>query len=336
MTVLVYPPRGFQAKPSWVRPGRASCTSTGRRSIAPVPEENDTRGRGGAFHRLVDRLAMAFEDRVARRPVPWRPGPDVPLDPFGPPLPLPPLRRTPSRGERRGTVVLVPPWKIRSTALLGGWARTLAASGLEVWIPVPPLHLERTPPGERSGEGVLTPDLARTRDVLSTAIGEVRACLARAAQEGGLVVLVGLSLGGLTAAWAATGPERVDAAALVAPPTDLAAVFRETAIGRRYAALAGSAGAPLPAGAELERRLSWLTPLRRIPTAGRLFVAGGRHDAIAVGGAAALAAAWNVPLREHPRGHLTLLFACPRLRREVLAFASAGVRSTSSRPAARP
>ena len=310
----------------------------GRRSIVPVAEGTGTRERGGAFHRLVDRLAMAFEDRASRPPVPWRPGPDVPLDPFGPPLPLPPMRRTPARGARRGTAVLVPPWKIRSTSLLGPWVRALAGSGLEVWIPVPPLHLERAPPGERSGEGVLTPDLGRTRELLATAIREVRGCLARAAEEGGPVVLVGLSLGALTAAWAATGPERVDAAALVAPPADLAAVFRETAIGRRYAALAARAGAPMPGAEELTRRLGWLSPVGRKRTAQRLLVAGGRYDVIAVGGAAVLAGAWNVALREHPRGHLTLLLACPALRREVadLAAAACAGRSTSSQPAARP
>jgi pimeloyl-ACP methyl ester carboxylesterase len=281
---------------------------------------------------------MAYEDRASRTPVPWRPGPDGPLDPFGPPLPLPPMRRTPARGVRRGTAVLVPPWKIRSTAFLEPWVRALAGSGLEVWIPVPPLHLERTPPGQRSGEGVLTPDLGRTRELLVSAIREVRGCLASAAEEGGPVVLVGLSLGALTAAWAATGPERIDAAALVAPPADLGAVFRETAIGRRYAAMAVRAGVPVPGGEELTRRLDWLVPLGRTPTAGSLLVAGGRHDAIAVGGAATLARAWNVPLREQPRGHLTLLFACPALRREVAglsAVACAGP-ATSSPPAARP
>jgi pimeloyl-ACP methyl ester carboxylesterase len=302
-----------------------------------VPEGTGTEDRGGAFHRLVDRLAMAFEDRVARRPVPWRPGPDLPLDPSGPPLPLPPVRRTPARGERRGTAVLVPPWKIRTTAALRGWVRPLAEEGFEVWIPVPPLHLERTPPGERSGEGVLGPDLARTREALRTAVREVRGCLASAGEDGGQVVLVGLSLGGLVAAWAATGPERVDAAALVAPPADLAAVFRGTAIGRRYAALAGRAGAPVPDGEELDRRLAWLSPLHRAPTAGRLLVAGGLHDAIALGGAAALARSWNAPLREYRRGHLTLLLACAAVRRDVADFAAdRGSGATSSRRAARP
>ena len=280
---------------------------------------------------------MSFEDRVVRRPVPWRPGPDLPLDPSGPPLPLPPVRRTPARGERRGTAVLVPPWKIRSTAALRGWVRPLAATGFDVWIPVPPLHLERTPPGERSGEGVVGPDLEATREALRTAIREVRGCLLSAGKDGGQVVLVGLSLGGLVAAWAATGPERVDAAALVAPPADLASVFRQTAIGRRYAVLAARAGAPVPDGEELDRRLAWLSPLRRAPTAGRLLVAGGAHDAIAVGGAALLARGWNVPLRTYPRGHLTLLLACAAVRRDVVGFvAGGGAGATSSRPAARP
>ncbi len=283
----------------------------------------ESQARGGALHRLVDRLAMAVEDRVARAPVPFRPGPDGPLDPSGPVPPLPPLRRTPARATRRGTVLLVPPWKIRSTALLGGWVRALAGAGLDVWIPVPPLHLERTPPGERGGEGAIGPDLGRTREVLGLAVGELRACLAAAAGEGGTVALVGLSLGALTAAWAATGPERVDAAALVAPPADLLAVFRETAIGHRYAELARRSGSPLPGEAELARRLAWLSPLHRRPTAGRLLVVGGLHDAIAVGGAAALARAWGATLSTRPRGHLTLL-GTPAVAREVAAFAAGG------------
>jgi len=72
------------------------------------------------------------------------------------------------------------------------------------------------------------------------------------------------------------------------------------------------------------RRLGWLVPLGRRPTAGRVLVAGGRHDAIAVGGARAVSDAWGIPLREFPRGHMTLLFGCPALRREVATFAAAG------------
>jgi pimeloyl-ACP methyl ester carboxylesterase len=162
------------------------------------------------------------------------------------------------------------------------------------------------------------------REVLLDSIREARACVALASAQGGEVAVVGLSLGALVAAWVATGPEPVDRVALVAPPADLAAVFRETPLGRRYAALADRAGAPLPGAAELSRRLGWLSPLDRRPTAGRVAVAGGRDDAIAVGGPAAIARAWGLPLREHPRGHMTLLFGCRRVRREVAAFAAGG------------
>jgi len=260
-----------------------------------------------------------------RRPAaPWRPGRDGPIDPFGAPGPLPPMRVTRASRLRRGTAILLPPWKFRGPAVLSGWVRPLARAGYEVWLPVPPLHLERTPPGQRSGEGVVSPDLERMREVLEQAVLEARSCAARAATEVGEVVIVGLSFGALVAAWAATGPERIDRAALVAPPADLAAVFRETPIGRRYARLAERAGAPLPSGEEVARRLGWLVPLGRRPTAGRVLVAGGRHDAIAVDGARAIARAWGIPLREFPRGHMTLLFGCKALRREVATFAAGG------------
>ena len=302
------PPLGRYAGPAYHPP----VTHPAQR---PVP--------GGA-HRLVDRLAMAVEDGVDRPPVSWRAGPDGPLDPFGPPEAVPPLRVTGARGARRGTAILLPPWKFRSPAVLSGWVRSLAGAGLEVWLAVPPLHLERTPPGQRSGEGVVSPDLARMREVLAQAVLEARACVVRASAAGGEVVVVGLSFGALVAAWVATGPERVGRVALVAPPADLGAVFRETPIGRRYAALAERAGHPVPGPEELARRLGWLVPLERHPTAGQVLVAGGRYDAIAVGGAEAVARAWAAPLRQFPRGHLTLLLGCAAVRREVARFAAGG------------
>ncbi len=288
-------------------------------------------GVPGALHRLVDRAAMAVEDLHAREPVPYRPGPDAPLDPFGPLGPsahearpggvLPPIVVTAAAGPRRGTAVLVPPWKIRSAANVAPWVHALAAAGLDVWMPVPPLHLERTPPGQRGGEGVVSPDLGSMRGALELSVREARACVAAAAEHGE-VALVGLSLGALVAAWVAAGPERVSRAALVAPPADLAAVFRETPIGRRYAAIADRAGARVPPGPELDERLSRLAPLSLRPSAGRVLVVGGRHDAIAVGGATALARAWGLAPSLHARGHITLLFACAAARREVAAFAA--------------
>lgn len=270
---------------------------------------------------------------MERPPAAFRPGPAHPVDPTAPLPPPPPLRVHPARGRRSGVAVLVPPWKIRSTAILAGWVGAFRAAGLETWVAVPPFHLERTPPGERPGEGAVSPDLEATGAALAQAVGEARAALALAGREGVPVGLCGLSLGGLVAAWAACGPEPVDAAALVAPPADLLAVFRETAIGRRYAALAGRAGSPVPPPERLGPLLAALSPLDRRPPRARVLVAAGAHDRIAPGGGAALARAWGLPLRLLPRGHLSLLFGSPGLRREVAAFLSA---TSSSRPAARP
>ncbi len=113
--------------------------------------------------------------------------------------------------------------------------------------------------------------------------------------------------------------EHLAFAALLAPP-DLAAVAEGTPIGRRYRLLAERAGAPLPGAAEIRASLAPLDPARRRPTSRRLFVAGGNCDVIAQRGPEHLARAWGMEARLYPRGHLTLLFACRALRRDLLRF----------------
>jgi len=297
------------------------------------------------LHRAIDALAMWAEDRVERPPDGFRPAASGSLDCFGP---LPPAPEAPSapgpwrlaapswegppgdairvevwpaRGPPRGTAILVPPWKLPRTSLLRGWVGCLSRAGREVWLLVPPHHLSRAAPGRRSGEGFVSNDLSRLRAALEESVREVR-LLAQSAARRGPVGAVGLSLGALAAGLAATAPERLDFAALVAPPADLARVFGATAIGRRYSRLADRAGAPLPGEGELRRLLAPLSPASRAPTALRLLVAAGLHDAIVPSdGPAALARAWGVKPLLFPRGHLTLLFACRALRREVAALA---------------
>lgn len=300
------------------------------------------------LHRAIDALAMWSEDRVRREPQAWRPPPPGPLACFGPlpafpappPAPAAPLAWRfpappwggpegdavevllhPARGPRRGVALLVPPWKLPRAKVLEGWVRCLAAAGREVWMLVPPHHLSRVAPGRRRGEDFVSNDLGRLRAAVEETVRELR-LLARVAAGRGPVGLVGLSLGGLAAALAATAEEPLDFAALVAPPADLAQVLGETPIGRRYARLAAAAGAPLPAADELRRWLAPLSPAARRPTAGRVLVAAGRHDAIVPPqGPAALARAWGLAPRLYGRGHLTLLFGCRALRREVAALA---------------
>lgn len=308
------------------------------------------------LHRAIDRAAMWWEDRTAPAGTPFRPAPAGPLGCFGP---LPPLaspgsdewaapapggagapdririHRAAAPGPRLGTALLLPPWKLPRAWLVRGWMDLVVRSGLDAWLVVPPLHLERAEPGERSGQGFVTPDLGRLRSLLEQTVVEIRVAAA-AARSRGPVGVVGLSLGALTAALAATAPEPLDFAALVAPP-DLAWVAERTAIGRRLARTARRAGAPLPPPAALRAALEPLSPRSRRPTARRLLVAAGRDDLIAGREAPeALAHAWGVAPRVYPRGHLTLLFACQALRRDLAAFLRDATGSSSSPPGRRP
>jgi hypothetical protein len=297
-----------------------------------------------ALHSSLDLFAIWSEDRLEHVPQRARLGHPKPLRCFGqlPALPPAPTREglwsapaprplgrgdrmgvwaTPATAPRRGTVLLVPPWKIASPSLVAGYGRLLAAAGHDVWLVCPPHHLHRTAPGARSGEGFVSLDLRRLRGTFEALVLELR-ILARLAAERGPVGLVGLSLGALVGAFAATAPERLDFAALVAPPR-LALVMTETGIGRRYRRLAARAGSPFPPAAALDSALAAFDPSARGLTARRTFIGAGLHDRVApAAGAVALARAWGVRPALYGRGHMTLLFLCAQLRRDLARFAS--------------
>jgi hypothetical protein len=297
----------------------------------------------GLLHRSVDALAVWSEDRHHHQPEPCRLVAPAPLSCFGPlpPLPEPPPRSgswsvrsprplsvedrvyvhtTPAHRGFLGTALLVPPWKIGNPQLVSGYTRLLAEVGYDVWLVSPPRHLERTPAGVRSGEGFVSLDLARLRDTFEQFVVELRFCAALAARQG-KVGLLGLSLGGLAGAFAATAPERLEFAALVAP-AHLSLVMTETGIGRRYRRLAALAGSAWPDEEVLAAALAPFDACLRKPTARHLFVAAGLHDRIVpTSGPVALARAWGVVPRLYPRGHISLLFLCRELRHDLARFA---------------
>lgn len=291
---------------------------------------------------------MWTEDRRRRSPAPFRPPDPGALDGFGPlpaPAGRPPREGTwnapsprPQPGDEtlslfafaapgrpRGVAILVPPWKVPGLGVLGGWRRLLLRSRFDVWTLVPPRHLGRTPAGERSGEAFVSPDLRAVAAALAQTVAEVRLLAALARERGGETAVVGLSLGALAAAFAATAAEPLDAAVLVAPPGDLGLLLERTRVGRRYATLAARAGGPLPAPQTLAPALAPFRPGERRPTARRILVAAGSEDRIVPAeGTLRLASAWGVSPRVYPRGHLTLLFACRALRRDVGRFLAGG------------
>ncbi len=295
-------------------------------------------------HASVDHLATWLEDRLPRLPQPFRAAAPGALDCFGPLPALPPgpdgagrwsapsprpasaddrmaLHVASAHGPARGTAVIVPPWKMGTVELVSGWEARLRRAGLEVWTLIPPHHLWRAEEGARSGEGFVTLDLPRFRAVLEQYVLEIRTAAALATARGP-AGLVGLSLGALGAALAATGPEPLRFAALIAPPADLAgALDHQTAIGRRYRGLAARAGSPMPEREALREALCDLDPARRGRPAAPVWVAAGRFDAIAAADAArGLARAWGAPATLYPRGHLTLLFACRAARSDLVRF----------------
>jgi hypothetical protein len=310
----------------------------------------------GFLHRSLDTLAVWTEDFLRLRPEPCRLAPALPLACFEPLPPLPDsppregpwsapsprpqapgdrmgLRAMPALQERRGTALLVPPWKIGSPDLVSGYTDLLRAAGYDVWLVSLPHHLERTVAGARSGEGFISLDLSRLRAVFEQVVLELRVCAALAARHGE-VGLVGLSLGGLASAFAATGPERLDFAALVAP-AHVGLVMAETGIGRRYRRLATLAGSIWPGRDELAAALSPFDPAPRPCTARRLFIASGTCDRIVPpAGPTGLARAWGVAPRLYPRGHISLLFLCSALRRDLLRFALAPERPAGFAPVA--
>ena len=205
--------------------------------------------------------------------------------------------------------------------MVSGWSDVLRRAGWDVWLVCPPHHLERTEPGSRSGDRFVTLDLPRFRAVLEQFVLEIRTCAELAARTGP-VGLVGLSLGALAGALAATAPERLEFAALVAPP-HLPLVLAESGVGRRYRRLAALAGSHWPGTEALAAALAPLDPALRNPTARRILVAGGSHDRIAPpAGPVRLARAWGIEPLLYPRGHISVLFLCGALRRDVARFAS--------------
>lgn len=204
------------------------------------------------------------------------------------------------------------------------WARKVACSGIDVWMPRLPHHMERVAAGEISGERSLSPQLGSSIDAVRQAVAEARLLARWLRREGAPAVGIwGMSLGGWVAALAATLDDHWDAAALWAPvasPVDV--LFESRLVGPLRSAVVGSGLSEEDFAAP---EIAWMTPAARaamVPRERVLVVAGAYDRVISPRSVARIARRWNVDVRWVPHGHISLMASGAPLRDTVTFLAS--------------
>ncbi len=182
-----------------------------------------------------------------------------------------------------------------------------------------PLHLRRTLPGQRSGDGYFSLDPAHIRAAVRQSVEDAAAVIAWArAEVSPIITVVGVSLGGLIATLLAAHLE-LDRVIAVAPFCDPATTLsqRPPAPSLRHLGMIGSysgSWAPDRAGAGrfLEATLAPLVARNFTPrtTGHRITLVRAMQDLV-VGPdpVTELATAWSTELWTYPHGHMTVMSA---------------------------
>lgn len=234
-------------------------------------------------------------------------------------------------GPRRGTAVLVPPWKLVTFTTMGPVVRGLNRLGYDVVGYPTPYHFERSVPGTFSGEFFATFDMPRTGWAVRAAALELCAVV-EALADRGPVVMVGLSLGGYLSALmsvvAPLYPERAFGPArmcLVVPPESILDTLLDTPLGQRYRQMLEQNGGELPDTAYMARLAQPFSPAR-FPSAvlgPDILVLAGTHDHfVPLRSTRRLATGLGARLCEYPAGHLTSLVGTLGVWRDARDFLS--------------
>lgn len=136
----------------------------------------------------------------------------------------------PTTGEGPAPLVVVLHyWGATDLGLETAWARRLAEAGIASAVLALPYHIDRTPPGERSGERAVQPDSGRLRETLAQGVADVRRALdwaeTRPEIDPRRFAVAGTSLGSLVAAACFAVDDRIQAGAFVLGGADFAHVF---------------------------------------------------------------------------------------------------------------
>jgi hypothetical protein len=201
------------------------------------------------------------------------------------------------------------------------------ALGLNLLLPVLPLHGPRQRPGAASGEGFMSIDLLDSLHGLAQAAWDVRAAIAwvHAAGGGAPVGVYGLSLGGYVAALVASLEEGLACAIAGIPATDLPDLYRRhsTPSVRRQALESGALG---PEASAVHGVVSPLVLRPKLPREGRYVFAGLGDRMSTADQARRLWLHWDQPrIAWYPGGHVGFWWASNVTRFVAEALAESGL-----------
>lgn len=130
---------------------------------------------------------------------------------------------------RRPGVILVHHWGMVNPSAERELARYLASAGMAVAMQVMPYHLQRTPPGFKSGKAMVSEDVPRTVRAIQQAVCEVHAVAdwlrERPEVDSERIGIIGISLGAIVAAIALGKQDDFDAAVLLLGGGDVADIL---------------------------------------------------------------------------------------------------------------
>jgi predicted esterase len=189
----------------------------------------------------------------------------------------------PKKAERMPAVVLLHSLGIRQPTLELALARELVRHGIAVLLLTLPYHMERTPPGYRSGDLVLAGNVPLLREALIQAVWDVRRAvdwlLRQPEVDGGRIALVGISLGAIMGAAALSAEPRLHSAVLILGGVDLAHILWHSVLALRTRIRLQAQGYTLQ---RLREAIADVEPMHRLtPELGeKTFVIGAQFDIV--------------------------------------------------------
>ncbi|HIE51473.1 MAG TPA: hypothetical protein EYP85_06910, partial [Armatimonadetes bacterium] len=140
----------------------------------------------------------------------------------------------PRSSEPVPVVLVLHSWRSRRGETGRRLCRALAQRGIAAFLVVLPYHLQRTPPGAKSGDLMISSDLARTRAAFMQAVADVRATATLLQRQpwvdGQRLGLVGLSLGAIIGSLVVERDQRFRAVVLLFAGGDLGTLLWKSVI----------------------------------------------------------------------------------------------------------